>query len=72
MQEMKTKEMVQNGSVWRLLLKWFQQGGYICAGSKSGSDTKTTPQGINFGHAYTVLKVVDIYGNKLLKLRNPW
>lgn len=55
-----------------MLLKWHNQGDFICTGSKSGNDQDKTPQGINYGHAYTVLRVVEIQGYKLMQLRNPW
>ena len=55
-----------------MLLKWHNQCYFICTGSKSGNDQDKTPQGINYGHAYTVLRVVEIQGYKLLQLRNPW
>ncbi|KAK8840135.1 hypothetical protein M9Y10_031073 [Tritrichomonas musculus] len=72
MQDMKTKEMVQNGTMWKMLLKWYQEGNFLCTGSNAGSDTDTNPQGIVYGHAYTILQVVEIFGNKLIQLRNPW
>lgn len=72
MSQMKTKEMVQNGTLWNLMLKWHNEGSFICAGSNPGRDTQQTNQGIILGHAYTVLQVVEVQGNKLIQLRNPW
>ena len=72
MNQMATKEMVQNGTLWKKMLKWHEDGNFMCAGSNPGRDTEKSIQGIIFGHAYTVLQVVEIDGNKLIQLRNPW
>ena len=42
------------------------------AGSPAGSDTDTSSLGIVQGHAYSILDVCEIEGNKLIQLRNPW
>lgn len=44
----------------------------IGAGSPAGSDTDTSEMGIVQGHAYSVLDVYEVEGNKLIQLRNPW
>ena len=36
------------------------------AGSPAGSDADTSPMGIVFGHAYSILDVFEIEGNKLI------
>lgn len=48
----------------------------VCS-SQPGSDTNKSTSGIVQGHAYTLLKVVELkYANnkmeRLVKLRNPW
>lgn len=72
MNQMETKTMVQNGELWKRMLKWYNEGNFMCAGSNPGSDTQRNLQGIVLGHAYTVLRVVEVQGNKLIQLRNPW
>lgn len=42
------------------------------AGSPQGSDRDVSRLGIVFGHAYSILNVLEIDGNKLIQLRNPW
>ena len=48
----------------------------MCASSNPGADTKMSETGIVQGHAYTLLKAVNLkfQGDKvrLLQLRNPW
>lgn len=41
-----------------------------CCTTKSKSDP--APDGLVNNHAYTLLDVVEVYGTKLAKLRNPW
>jgi len=40
--------------------------------SPAGSDTDTSDLGIVQGHAYSVLDALEVEGNKLLQIRNPW
>ena len=42
------------------------------AGSPSGSDTDVSNLGIVQGHAYSILDIAEIDGEKLMQLRNPW
>ena len=42
------------------------------AGSPAGSDTEISASGIVQGHAYAMLAAVDVDGNHLVQLRNPW
>lgn len=48
----------------------------MVASSQAGSDSLKSVSGIVQGHAYTLLKVVEISFNnaihRLVKLRNPW
>jgi len=61
-----------DGRTWKALLALHDQGHLIGAGSHSGSDSETSDAGIVQGHAYSVLRVVEVDGLQLLKLRNPW
>ena len=61
-----------NGRVWKSLLALHEQGHLMGAGSHSGSDSDTSAAGIVQGHAYSVLRVVEVDGFQLLKMRNPW
>lgn len=67
------KQQTRNGVLFGLLLQ-YQAAGYLMgAGSPAGSDSEdnASPSGIVQGHAYSLLDVVEIDGNQLLKLRNP-
>ena len=49
------------------------QGNYILGASSSpGVDTDVNAAGIVQGHAYSLLKVMEVDGHRLLCLRNPW
>ena len=54
---------------------WDDQNFIMAAGTKAGSDTKTT-SGIVDGHAYSVLRCVNdaagVDGCDLIQIRNPW
>ena len=70
------KPAIQDGSLWRKLLTWHESGFLIGCGSNAGSDSDTSKQGIVQGHAYAILRVVEVDdsrgSHKLLCLRNPW
>jgi Calpain family cysteine protease len=40
--------------------------------SPAGSDANISNMGIVQGHAYSILDIFEVEGNKLLQLRNPW
>jgi hypothetical protein len=44
----------------------------LAAGSPAGSDKDSSELGVVQGHAYSILDVAEIDGNKLLQMRNPW
>lgn len=57
-------------SVWQDLLKFDKDNhlmAAVCTQSNDESDS-----GLVHGHAYSVLKVVEIDGVKLVACRNPW
>ena len=66
------KEQINNGELWKNLLKWHADNDYLCAGSHNGSDTDKNDKNIVLGHAYSILNVQEIKGFKLLQMRNPW
>ncbi len=41
-------------------------------GSPAGSDKDVSDMGIAFGHAYSILDICEVEGNKLVQIRNPW
>lgn len=58
--------------MWQKLLFWSRSNYLMGAGSPAGSDADVSELGIVQGHAYSVLDVFEIEGNKLIQLRNPW
>jgi hypothetical protein len=54
------------------LVEFTEKNTLMGAGSTSGSDTDKTSLGIVKGHAYSLLDVIEIDGNRLVQLRNPW
>jgi calpain-15 len=68
------KQSIRNGSLWKDLLAYREGGFLMGAGSPAGADTEANaPQtGIVQGHAYSLLDVQEVDGNKLMQLRNPW
>lgn len=73
-------ERARDGSVaaeiWASLMGFVQQNALLGAGSRSppkgGISNPVNAQGIVLGHAYSILRAVDVGGIKLLQLRNPW
>lgn len=59
--------------VWDKMLKLHQNGCLLGAGSPSNpaGDSAISETGIVQGHAYSILDVRFVNGNKLIKLRNP-
>jgi len=64
--------MIESGDFWQKLVFWNQSNYLIGAGSPVGSDSDVSDMGIVQGHAYSVLDVYEVEGNKLIQLRNPW
>jgi hypothetical protein len=52
--------------MWQKLLFWAKSNYLMGAGSPAGSDSDVSDLGIVQGHAYSVLDVFEIEGNKLI------
>lgn len=63
---------VDDGSLFKKLLKYAELGYLLGAGSPSGSDSDVSSLGVVQGHAYSLLQVKEVNGVQLLQLRNPW
>ncbi len=69
---------VASGAFFNELVQLRQNKCLLGAGSNSGSHDNVNDKGIHYGHAYSILDVVEIVHprtNKpvqLIKLRNPW
>ena len=72
MNTMEMQEKIRNGSLWKMLLSLHREGHFICCGSLQGPHNMQTKKGIALGHAFAVLRVVEVAGNQLLQLRNTW
>ena len=66
------KKMYDSGELWQKLLYYNENNYLMGAGSPAGSDKDVSNMGIAFGHAYSILDVCEVEGNKLIQLRNPW
>lgn len=66
---------VVDGSLWKELQRLHDRGHLMGCGSHSGSDAFVNAHGIVFGHAYSILDLIegsDQHGtHQLMKLRNP-
>ena len=62
------------GKLWTELMNYQKEGAMIGAGSNSheDGDSATSRLGIVQGHAFSVLKLADVDGHKLMQIRNPW
>jgi len=68
-------EAINDGSLWARLKGLMVDGHLLGAGSHSGDDTPESAEknrGIVSGHAYSVLRVEEIDGLRLMQCRNPW
>ncbi len=58
--------------MWNKMLFCMSRNYLMAAGSPEGSDRDVSSMGIVFGHAYSILDVYELEGNRLVQLRNPW
>jgi len=73
MSKPETKQQIRNGSLWDRLLSYHEQGFLMGAGTPAGADTEANAVfGLIQGHAYALLRLVEIDGHRLVQLRNPW
>ena len=70
-----TKQSVADGSMWKNIRNFHENGYLMGCGTHPGKDTNVNSMGIVYGHAYSILNVVegsDQNGtHRLVKLRNP-
>merc|ERR1719506_1029834 len=64
--------MINDGTMWEWLKGLCEDGHLLGCGSSAGSDTDVSDMGIVQGHAYSILRVEEVDGNRLLQVRNPW
>ena len=62
----KVKKMNMDGTFWEKLKYWNSKDYLMGAGSPQGSDSDISRLGIVQGHAYSILDVFEVEGNKLL------
>ena len=76
MEDDEGRAAVQDGSLWKKLLKYRIAGYLMGAGSPAGKDTDISNLGIVQGHAYSILDVAEVDdrngSHELVCLRNPW
>ena len=73
----KIKKQIKSGELFKELKRCDEEG-YLLSGSTpsqgvlTGKGGTTSQSGLIPGHAYSIIKVVEVDGNQLLNLRNPW
>lgn len=65
----KIKEKIESGEFWENLKDWKKAGRCLIAGTRSDADENA---GISANHCYTVSRIEEAMGYKLIRLRNPW
>lgn len=69
------RQSIMDGTMWDNLLGFHKNGYLLGCGSHAGKDSNVNTKGIVYGHAYSILDMVegsDQYGtHRLLQLRNP-
>ena len=59
--------------LWTVLLESYHKGFLLCAGMQMDTNVEfLRADGLVEGHAYAVRRVVDVDGERLIQLRNPW
>ena len=60
--------------MWKLIKEYDDRDYMFNAASILGTNNNddSTANNIVYAHAYTLLSAVEINGNKLFKMRNPW
>ena len=60
--------------LWSEMVSYHKEGAMLGAGSNSheDGDSAASPLGIVQGHAFSILRLVDADGHKLMQIRNPW
>jgi len=66
------KKEINDGTFWATLRSLNSDGHLLGCGSGAGKDTDISDMGIVKGHAYSLLRVEEIDGHRLVQLRNPW
>jgi hypothetical protein len=67
----KKQSEIADGSFWKSILDWHENGFMMGCGSHSGSDTDHNNMGIVQGHAFSILNVVEVDGIRFMNIRNP-
>jgi len=82
----RVRKDVKEGRFWPLLKDWLKRQCLVCASTPGEGDrprneydatharreTSADNHGLIPGHAYTILHCVEVGGNMLLNIRNPW
>ncbi len=66
-----TQKMIRDGSLWDLLIDSYKQEFLLAAGTKE-FPTENSLTGLIKEHAYSIIRLLEVKGEKLVNLRNPW
>jgi len=70
--------LIESGQFFKKLCEYDEEG-CLMSGSTLGEDTFTESQskpedlaGLVPGHAYSIIRCIEVQGNQLMNIRNPW
>ena len=58
--------------LWNIIKEAEDNGNMVSASTPGSSNSEKSALGIVNNHVYTILSVVEVEGNRLLRIRNPW
>lgn len=69
-----TEREPNTAALWNKTMKLYKAGHFLGAGSPNskGGDSDISPMGIVQSHAFSILRLVEADGHKLIQVRNPW
>ena len=74
LRDKKIEQEFNTGEFWTKMLFWKSKN-YLMGTATPGkgkTDTDISSMGLAYLHAYSILDVATIDGNKLVQIRNPW
>jgi hypothetical protein len=67
--DQEVREDITSGELWRDMLRWHNSRAFMGASRKKMPDKD---QGLVVGHAYAIVRVAEVDGNRLISIKNPW
>ncbi|CAN0437039.1 unnamed protein product [Pylaiella littoralis] len=68
-----TEEVYESDKFWGVLLTYAQgHKGAMCCSIAGDVMEKVRKDGLIENHAYSIMRAIDVHGEKLVQIRNPW